>query len=170
MKRNEIVIYGMGIAVVFVSTFFVKIPNAIDGYMNLGDGMIMLFSSIASPLGAFLIGGVGSAMADLVGGYPHYVIFTLLIKGLEGIVISILYRHLPKKIKWLTYFVGSVIMVVGYFFAKWYLKQNMLIALSGVPENILQSGIGIVIAILCIKKFYAVALDHNMVYKNNRTN
>ncbi|MEG0841393.1 MAG: ECF transporter S component [Erysipelotrichaceae bacterium] len=170
MKRNEIVIYGMGIAVVFVSTFFVKIPNAIDGYMNLGDGMIMLFASIASPLGAFLIGGVGSAMADLVGGYPHYILFTLLIKGFEAIVISILYRRLPKKIKYLSYFVGSIIMVVGYFFAKWYLKASMLVALSGVPENILQSTIGMIIALLCIKKFVQVAKDHNMVYEKNRTN
>lgn len=40
-------------------------------------------------------------------------------------------------------------MVFGYFLAKWYLKQSMAMALTGIPENIFQSGVGIVIAIIC---------------------
>lgn len=163
MKRNEIVLYGMAIAVVFASTFFIKIPNALDGYMNLGDGMIMLFASIASPLGGFLIGGVGSALADLVGGYPHYIIFTLIIKGFEGFMIAILYQRLPKKLRWFTFIIASFIMVTGYFFAKWYLKQSMLIALSGIPENILQSGIGMVIALIAMPKFRTIAKKYHHI-------
>ena len=41
-------------------------------------------------------------------------------------------------------------MVVGYFLAKWYLKGSMAIALTGIPENIFQSGVGYVIAIVAL--------------------
>ena len=87
LTTQQIVLYALGMAIVFVSTMFIKIPNGIDGYFNLGDGFILLFSSIVSPLGGFLIGGLGSALADVAGGYAYYFIPTLLIKGLRDISI-----------------------------------------------------------------------------------
>lgn len=157
-KIREITLTGVGIAICFVATMYIKIPNPLDGYFNMGDGVIMLFAAILNPLNAFLVGGVGSALADFAGGYPHYIIFTLIIKGLEAIVISILFNKYGDKIKYIAYAIGSVIMVVGYFLAKWYLKANIFIALSGVFENVLQSLVGFVIAIILlpqIKKFSA---------------
>ena len=47
-------------------------------------GFILLFASIVDPLGGFLIGGLGSALADVAGGYAYYFFPTLIIKGLEG--------------------------------------------------------------------------------------
>lgn len=149
LDTRDIVLTGLGMAVVFIATLFIKIPNALDGYFNLGDGFIMIFASILDPELAFLVGGLGSALADVAGGYAYYFIPTLLIKGLEAIVVSILMKKFGKKIQIPAYILGSVIMVLGYFLAKWYLKQSMAIALTGIPENIFQSGIGIVIAFIC---------------------
>lgn len=153
MKRqlttNDIVLTGLGIAIVFIATLFIKIPNALDGYFNLGDGFILLFASILDPFLAFLVGGLGSALADVAGGYAYYFIPTLMIKGLEGIVVSYLLKKYGKKAQIPTYILGAVIMVVGYFLAKWYLKGSAAIALTGIPENIFQSGVGVVIALIC---------------------
>ena len=69
---------GLSIAIVFIATLFIKVPNALDGYFNLGDGFILLFASILDPFLAFLVGGLGSALADVAGGYAYYFIPTLL--------------------------------------------------------------------------------------------
>lgn len=143
---NEIVLTALGMALVFVATMFIKIPNPLDGYFNMGDGFLMLFAGLLSPFGAFLVGGLGSAMADLAGGYAYYFIWTLLIKGIEAYLISYLFHRFGAKYRLAYYGAGSIVMVVGYFFAKWFLKGSAIIALSGVPENIVQSLVGIVIA------------------------
>ena len=54
-----------------------------------------------------------------------------------------------KKVQIPAYLIGAVIMVVGYFLAKWYLKSSVEMALAGIPENIFQSGVGAVIAFIC---------------------
>lgn len=149
LSTKAIVLTGLGIAVVFVATMFIKIPNALDGYFNLGDGFILIFASILDPFLAFLVGGLGSALADVAGGYAYYFIPTLIIKGLEAIVVSMLIKKYGKKVQIPAYILGAVIMVLGYFLTKWYLKQSMAIALTGIPENIFQSGVGIVIALIC---------------------
>lgn len=148
LTTKDIVLTGLGIAIVFVSTMFIKIPNALDGYFNLGDGFILLFASLLNPFLSFLVGGLGSALADVAGGYAYYFIPTLLIKGLEAIVVSALMTKYGKKVQIPAYLLGATIMVVGYFLTKWYLKQSMAIALTGIPENIIQSGVGVVIAFI----------------------
>lgn len=138
---------GLGMAVVFVATMFIKIPNALDGYFNLGDGCILLFSSLLSPFSAFLVGGVGSAMADLAGGYAHYFIPTLIVKGIEALFVSSLIKKYPSR-RLVIYILAAIWMVFGYFMVKWYLKGSIEIALLGIIENVFQSGIGVVIAML----------------------
>lgn len=149
LTTKDIVLTGLGIAIVFIATLFIKIPNALDGYFNLGDGFILLFSSILNPFLSFFVGGLGSALADVAGGYAYYFIPTLLIKGLEAIVVSYMFQKFGKKIQLLAYISGAIIMVVGYFLAKWYLKGSIAVAMMGVPENIFQSAVGIVIALIC---------------------
>lgn len=148
ITTKDIVLTGLGIAIVFIATLFIKIPNTLDGYFNLGDGFILLFASFLNPFLAFLVGGLGSALADVAGGYAYYFIPTLIIKGLEAIVVSYFMTKYSKKAQLPAYIIGAFIMVFGYFLAKWYLKGSMAIALTGIPENIFQSVVGIVIALM----------------------
>ena len=151
MKNKQtyrIVLTGLGMALVFVATLFIKVPNALDGYFNLGDGFILLFSSFLNPLESFLIGGLGSALADVAGGYGHYFFFTLIIKGLEGIVISFMNKNYSKTKQISSYVLGSLIMVFGYFLAKYILKGSWILAASEVPSNLVQAIAGIVIAVV----------------------
>lgn len=154
LDTRDLVFTALGIATVFVATMFIKIPNAIDGYFNLGDGFILLFASLLSPFSAFMIGGVGSAFADIAGGYAYYFFPTLIIKGLEAVVVSYMmkgYRESGNRnhfIQIIAYLIGSTIMVIGYFLTKWYLKGNIYIAAAGIIENMFQAGAGMMIAFL----------------------
>lgn len=164
-STKEIVITALGMAIVFVATMYIKIPNALDGYFNLGDGFILLFSSFLSPLPAFLVGGLGSALADLAGGYAYYFFFTLIIKGAEAVLVSVLMRRFGKKAQIPAYFGGGVLMVVGYFLAKWFLKGSAVIAAAGIPENLFQAGVGIAIAFVAYPAARR-ALSRNLMKTN----
>lgn len=152
MKNNQIyriVLTALGMALVFIATMFIKIPNALDGYFNLGDGFILLFASFLNPFESFLIGGLGSGLADVAGGYAYYFIFTFIIKGLEGVVVSIIMnKHKSKPTQITSYTIGSIIMVFGYFIAKYILKQSWPMAIAEVIPNVFQGVAGIIIALI----------------------
>ena len=161
-QTYEIVLTGLGMALVFVATMFIKVPNALDGYFNLGDGFILLFASFLNPFESFLIGGLGSALADVAGGYGHYIFFTLIIKGIEAIVVSLLMKNYSKPKQIASYTLGSVIMVFGYFIAKYMLKGSWIVACSEIPANVVQGLAGIVIALIAypvVKKIVQEKLD-----------
>ena len=156
-KIREITLIGLGMACVFVGTMII-IPNATGGYFNLGDGFIMLFASIVNPLGAFLIGGVTSSIVDAVSGYAPYIIPTLLTKGLEAVAISyIMHKNKNINTRYFAYFIGSLVMVSGYFISEIYLNQSIGIAFVALPANILQAFVGFVIGIVLYPTIYKLA-------------
>ena len=113
-KLRRIVISGVFAAFVFVATQ-IRIPTAI-GYINLGDGVILIASFIIGPL-AFFPAAIGSSLSDLIAGYAQYIIPTFLIKGLMGFVAGVLLRKSEATVikKILIGIIAEIIMVAGYF-------------------------------------------------------
>lgn len=154
MKGNSwntktIVFGALGMALVYVATMFIKIPNPYQGYFNLGDGFILAFATVLNPFASFLVGGVGSALADLSGGYFFYILPTLIIKGLEGFMLSWAVHKVSKKAFLPAAFIASAWMVAGYFFAGWVLLGSAATAALDIPGNIAQAVAGLVVCLLC---------------------
>lgn len=145
---KEIVIGALGITLVFLATYLIKIPNGLQGYTNLGDGFILLFASFVNPFIAFFVGGVGSGLADVVGGYGVYFIPTLFIKGVEALLISYLVHKGKDRVRYVAYIVGSCMMILGYFLADAWINQSFELGLIGIPGNVIQASLGILVAIL----------------------
>lgn len=105
---------GVLAAFVFIATQ-IRIPTAI-GYINLGDGVILISSFLLGPL-AFFPAAIGSALSDLIAGYAQYIIPTFLIKGLMGLVAGAYLSKVKvtavKKI--LIGVAAEIIMIAGYF-------------------------------------------------------
>lgn len=150
LSVKEIVTGALGIALVFLATYLIKVPNGIQGYFNMGDGFILLFASILNPFLAFLVGGVGSALADVAGGYAIYFIPTLLIKGAEAIIVSYLIHKLGQKSRYVVYLLGGIIMVSGYFVADAFINESWALSATGIPSNIIQALAGYVVALACL--------------------
>ena len=144
-KTYALIISALGMALVFLATYLIKIPNGIQGYFNLGDGFLMLFGSFLNPWQAFLVGGVGSALADIVGGYGIYALPTLLIKGLEAWIIAYICQQ-RKALRLLSYFLAGAAMILGYFLADSLINESFWLGFSGMFANLLQALIGIAIA------------------------
>ena len=173
MKSKTIAVYALMSALVTVATFAIRIPMvATDGYLNIGDGIVLFCGVAFGPAAGFIAGGIGSALADLISGYAHWILPTLLIKGAEGALAGVLF-YLLKKLR-LNRFLSAgisaipsaILMVAGYFFASWIMKGSAAVAVTSVPGNAIQGGIGIVLALLLLFSNSRIKSFPELVGKN----
>lgn len=111
---KKIAFAGVFAAFVFIATQ-IRIPTAI-GYINLGDGVILIGAFLFGPI-AFFPAAIGSALSDLLAGYAQYIIPTFIIKGLMGGLSGALLRKASPSVirKILVGLLAEVIMIAGYF-------------------------------------------------------
>ncbi len=139
----EISIMAVFTALVVVTTLAVRIPiPATGGYINVGDAIIFTAALSMGWLVGGIAGGLGSAIADMVG-YPVFAPFTLVIKGLEGFIAGIIANGISMKRDMLGWGLGSIIMIMGYFIVEAYIMRlGLTIALVEVPGNFFQVAVG----------------------------
>lgn len=158
----SIAISAVMAALVCVATVIVQIPNpATRGYINIGDAMIFVTALTFGTFVGGIAGGVGSALADVVSGYGLYAPFTLVIKGLEGVIAGLITNKKSVARDILAVAIAGCEMVFGYFLSEFYLLQFGWAALTEVPGNIFQVAAGGVISIpvaSILRRRLAVAL------------
>ncbi len=136
-------------ALVFISTFLIKIPS-LNGYTHIGDSMIIISALILGKKKGALAAGLGAALCDLLSGYMQYIIPTFLIKAIMVLIIAIIAENLINKTKF-AWILGSIIgcafQVVGYCLVETIL-YGFAGALASVPANIIQSIVGIALAVV----------------------
>lgn len=120
MKVKNIIYAGMMIALVFVATFVIKIPIPFtQGYIHAGDAMIFLASIMFGPLIGGLAGGIGSAMADLFGGYAIWAFPTLIIKFLMGYLVGFFGYKTEKRRKLKKFYISLSGVTIWVVFGIW---------------------------------------------------
>ena len=88
---KTLVITSMLAALVFVFTYLIKIPvNASGAYMNIGDCVIYCSGLLVGAPWAAAAAGIGSALSDLLLGFPVYAPATLVIKAAMGLLCAVL--------------------------------------------------------------------------------
>ncbi|MBQ9354828.1 MAG: ECF transporter S component, partial [Clostridia bacterium] len=69
MRENYIkkmVFSAIFITLVFVSTYIIRIPSPINGYVNLGDGFVLASGWLLGPVFGPISAGIGSMFTDLL--------------------------------------------------------------------------------------------------------
>ncbi len=137
------------IALTTVMTMIIQIPTVgTNGYLNLGDMVVFLGALLLGSKGGFIVGGLGSGMADLLLGYTHYVPITFIVKGLEGYIAGkILETKLGKRKPIIATLVGGIWMAFGYYFAEIFMYGGIA-ALASVPGNLMQGLLGAVTSVV----------------------
>jgi len=125
---------------VTVGTLIIRIPNLMGGYFNVGDVMIFVCALTFTPIISGFAGGIGSAIADIIG-FPVFAIPTLIIKGLEGFIASFISNKKNVSRDVLAIVTAGSEMIIGYLLAELYL-WGLEGALAEVPGNIAQILIG----------------------------
>ena len=137
---------------IVLSSFSIPVPG---GHLYLCDVAICLGAILLDPLGAFIVGGVGSFLGDFFF-YPTPMFVSLATHGLQAIVISVLSNYTFKKRPVvgaiLGVSIGAVIMVIGYTLGRAFVYSTPHYAIIKLPYEILQAVIGAVFGtLLCFK-------------------
>lgn len=154
-RTKNIIIAAMMAAIVCVATMAIKIPSPLGGYINIGDGLVLIAGWLLSPAYGFLASGIGAALADLLYGYVIYIPATFVIKGIMALVAFYGYKALSKKFNSIISRIISavaveLVMSVGYYVYEGFL-YGFVASLVNMPANAIQGALGIVIGVLLIR-------------------
>ncbi len=156
-RVRKLVLTAMFAALVAVATMVVHIPMiATRGFINVGDTMIFTAAVLLGPWAGLVAGGVGSALADMLLGYAHWAPWTLVIKGLQGLLVGALaHRYFREKRSvdtalLLALALGAAWMVLGYYLAAGVIL-DFRVALTEVPGNIMQGVASVALAALLLQ-------------------
>ena len=148
---------------IVMSSFGVPVPG---GHLYMNDIIICTAAIIMDPFAAFMVGGVGAFIGDLLF-YPTPMLVSFATHGLQAVVISLISRHMlkkhPKLAAGIGVTVGAVIMVVGYSLGRAFIYSTPEYAIMKLPYQILQAAVGAVVGMLLtfrcgVKKLYTKVL------------
>ena len=153
-QTKKIVFSALMAALVCMATMIIKIPSPLKGYLNLGDGIVLLSGWLLSPAYAFLAAGLGSALADVFSGYLLYAPVTFLIKGGMALIAFYGFRLLNKRIgnlasRIIIGILAELVMVFGYYVFEGFL-YGFIPSLVNILPNACQGIAGIIIAVVFI--------------------
>ncbi|MBQ4347618.1 MAG: ECF transporter S component [Firmicutes bacterium] len=154
-KTKELCIKAMFCAVIMLATMSFKIPvPATNGYIHLGDSLILIISVFFGVRYAVIPAALGSMLADVLSGYAFWAPYTLVIKGVMAFVCAKIASEQgrekfinPRNI--LAPVVAVAVMVTGYFFVGVLLKGGFAAAAAGLPGDLIQGfgGMAIYLAV-----------------------
>lgn len=160
-------------ALACVATMSIRIPTpGTGGYIHPGDAIVILSGIVLGPVWGLLAGGIGSALADLLGGYFIYVPITFFIKGLVALTAGIIYQKMraTKKSRYTAVILGGIVDIVfvagGYFLCE--VMMYGMSAAASIPANLIQGVSGLIIAIVLYPVLIAIP-DINQMALQTKT-
>ena len=151
----DMVLAALMAALACVATILIQIPTPFRGYVNLGDGIVLVAGWMLAPKYVFLSAGVGSALADVFLGYTTYAPATFLIKGVMALIACYGYKwlhhelgRLPSRI--ITGVVAEFGMVLGYC-----AFESVLYGFGAAALNLFSNGmqgvVGMIVGVVLIQ-------------------
>lgn len=154
MKHTKkLVLAALFAALTFCATFVIKIPTVTGGYVNLGDSFVLTSAWVLGPVWGTAAAAIGSALSDLLGGYPVYILPTFIIKGLMALAAYGMFKLISIKKTYISRVIGAIvaeiIMVGGYYLCEsTFLGYGFVGALASVPGNAVQALFGIISSVI----------------------
>lgn len=146
-----------------LSSFGIPVPG---GHLYLCDVAICLGAILLNPLEAFIVGGVGSFLGDMLF-YPAPMFVSLATHGLQAVVISLIshktLKNRPQLASGIGVTVGAIIMVIGYTLGKTFVYSTFEYAMIKLPYEIAQGAIGAILGMVLCWKCGIHKLFNNMI-------
>lgn len=146
-STRQLTLAALFMALTTVATMVIHIPvPATQGFVNVGDSFVLLSGLLFSHYYGALIGGVGSALADLFLGYTIFAPVTLIVKAIEALLASYIDRESTVS-RVIAVIIGVTWMVFGYFIFEVFMF-DLPVALSAVIPNSIQGIVSAGLALL----------------------
>lgn len=155
---KDIIYIGLLSALCIVFTT-IKVPLPTGAMVHLGSAALFSIASVFGGFYAGLAGAIGSGIFDLIMGHSQYTVFSIVIKGLAGVIIGLLtvgwrpsvpVRSVSTLRLLFAMIVGAIWTATGYFVAWWVVLDSYIAAVTRLPASFLTSGIGILVSLLLI--------------------
>ena len=160
---------------IIMSSSMLSVPVP-GGHIYLNNAIITIASILLNPLCAFIVGGIGAFIGDLLF-YPAPMFVSLVTHGIQAIVVSLCARKLFRGSKLnagavIGVILGIVINTVGYSLGRAFIYSTPEYAVMKLPYQILEDAVGSVLGyVLCfacgIKKLFEREFGSR---KNKKTN
>ena len=136
LTTRQLTLTAMMTAVIFIATFVPKIPIPL-GYAHLGNAAIFLAVMFCGRRVGIFSGVIGSALADLLSGFPIWILPTMFIKAAEA---EIFFR-LHEKNFLLGLIAAGLAMAAGYTFAGAILYDSLSAGLASTPGLLMEAAV-----------------------------
>ena len=150
---------------IIMSTSLLSVPVP-GGHMYLNDVIIVTAAVLLETFYAFLVGGVGAFIGDLLF-YPTPMFVSLVTHGLQAVVISLfvhrIYKNNPVMGSIVGAVVGWVITFTGYTLGRAFIYSTPAYAVAKFPFQVLQTAVGSVLALLLCWKAGIVKIFHRQI-------
>ena len=150
-------------ALCLIGTIVIAIPLPV-GYFNVGDVFVLLAGWCLGPLYGPIAAGVGSALADIVSGFPLYAPATFFIKAVDAFIAYTVWAFLKKAIqkesldfipRTLSALLGEAVMLAGYLLYDAIL-YGFAAAVGGLLGNGMQGLFCLAIATALVAALYPI--------------
>ncbi len=162
---------AMTTALVIATSFITPVPIPPFGNLYWCDAVIFLAAYLLDPLAAFITGGIGTFLYDVIHGNSAMMFASLIIHGLQAATVSALLHYVfPKKFKkleplWagIASVVGGAVVIAGYFILRYYINEYELIACGyKAVANVIQEIVGMAIGMtICYATTFKTQLKKN---------
>ena len=148
-STKDMVLTGMGIALVFVATLInIKLPIGQGGLIHLGNVPLFLFAIIYGKKIGAMAGAFGMGLFDLMGGWTPWAPATFIIVGLMGYTVGVIAEKKDDLAGYtLAIILACAIKVAGYYVAEALIYGNWVQPVLSVPGNLMQIAVAAVIVL-----------------------
>lgn len=137
---------------IVLSSVSIPVPG---GHLYLNDIVICTAAIILDPLAAFLVGGVGAFLGDMIF-YPAPMFVSLVTHGVQAFVISLcvnkVFKNREEMGAVIGVTIGVIIMVTGYTLGRAFVYSTIQAAIIKLPFEFLQGMLGAVCGVLLCYK------------------
>ena len=155
LKRLVLLALLTAINVVVSRIFIIPMPLT-HGNINLCDAIIYLVALLFGPVAGGVVGSLSGFLLDFLGGYGQFMLFSLVVHGLEGFFVGLVFKYWNLRNQIVK---GAIAGVVGVFFmvAGYFITNTVLYTwaagFASLFTNTIQGVVGVVLAIVLLPSF-----------------
>lgn len=153
---RDIVLDGLLVAIVFVSTYFIqfKLPFASNGgLVHMGNVALFTIAFLLGPRRGAVSGAFGMALFDLLSIWAHWAPFTFVVRGVMGWILGKTVSFSKGKPVSFFFFsicgvvISGIWMIGGYYITEVIIYKNLWTPIQSIPANLMQIGLGAAVSI-----------------------
>ncbi|MDR0614455.1 MAG: ECF transporter S component [Lactobacillales bacterium] len=150
IKTHHLVKLAVLSSFVVVLGMVVKIQTPVGIFTPMCDAGIFVTALLFGAGSSLAVGALSGFLIDFLSGAYEWMFFSLIIHGLQGLIVgwSLKKKQVPKTVyRFFSLVLGGLVMVIGYVLSGSFL-YGWALSIARIPGNIIQTGLGIVIAMI----------------------